>query len=220
MRLIALLLCVSLLACQERGNDQIHRDYAKLRAQLDQEMATSRRLQRYIDQKLGGQPSTLPVETDSTTRALADSTLDASLRDLRSSLSDKLEVFILPRQRNMLRIGDDLLFGPGEYQLSAKGKEAVKTIGAIIQQFPLLEIEVAGHTDDQPVAGIKLRSNWDLSVLRATSVVQGLIDAGVSPMRIRAVGRGPYDPIDTNDREAGRYLNRRTEILLFRDGGS
>ncbi|MEZ4688046.1 MAG: OmpA family protein [Bacteroidia bacterium] len=226
-----LILCVLLVACQGQREDELQRKINRLEAELSQEEHTSRRLQRYIDQQLGGSPAelTLPGPDSAVVASadsalvkeedwsLIDSTLNATLASLKRALDGKLYMYKKAPNTDMLRLGGDMFFEPGEYVLSDKGKNTVAIIGEHLQRHPLLEIEVVGHTDDQPVLGKgPLRDNWDLSAMRATSVVRGLVAAGVPPQNIRATGRGPWQPIDRNDREAGRYLNRRTEIWVKR----
>lgn len=230
MRHILLILCVFLVACQGQQHEELKQKITLLEGKLSQEQKTSRRLQRYIDQQLGGSPAelTLPVldsataTTDSLVQEkndwnLSDSTLNETLLSLKAALDGKLYLYKKTPDTDMLRLGGDMFFNPGEYTLSEKGKKTVAIIGSHLQRHPFLELEVVGHTDDQPVQGKgPLRDNWDLSAMRATSVVRGLVEAGVLPQNVCAVGRGPWQPLDRNDREAGRYLNRRTEICVKR----
>jgi flagellar motor protein MotB len=230
MRHIMLVLCLFLAACQGRQQEALQQKIRLLEGKLSQEYETHRRLQRYIDQQLGGSPAELTFEMQDSLAtdggsgdqqqnewSLSDSTLNATLLALKQALGGKLYMYKKSAGTDMLRLGGDMFFDPGEYILSKKGQNTVAIIGSYLQRHPFLSLEVVGHTDDQPVLGNgPLRDNWDLSALRATSVVRGLVKAGVSPQHVSAVGRGPWQPIDRNDREAGRYLNRRTEIWVKR----
>ena len=78
-----------------------------------------------------------------------------------------------------------------------------------------IEVLVEGNTDDVPITRPNIRNNWDLSALRASSVVQVLQnDYGIAPNRLSAAGRGQYNPVATNDTELGRQRNRRTQIII------
>ena len=78
-----------------------------------------------------------------------------------------------------------------------------------------IDILIEGHTDNKPIKTVQFKDNWDLSVVRATSVVRILTkDYGVNPLQIVPSGRGEYMPVDTNDSTEGRARNRRTEIIM------
>jgi flagellar motor protein MotB len=230
MRHILLILCIFLVACQGQQQEELQQKIRMLEGKLSQEQQTSRRLQRYIDQQLGGSPAELTLPNQDTSSVdssgllqernewnLSDSTLNETLLALKAALGGKLYLYKKTADTDMLRMGGDMFFEPGEYVLSEKGKKTVSIIGSHLQRHPFLELEVVGHTDDQPVQGKgPLRDNWDLSAMRATSVVRGLVAAGIKPQNVSATGRGPWQPLDRNDREAGRYLNRRTEIWVKR----
>ncbi|MFK7969298.1 MAG: flagellar motor protein MotB [Bacteroidia bacterium] len=226
MRILILLCCVTMMACQGKIDTSKDDRIKQLEGELAQQERTSRMLQEYFDKHFGGKAAELPSELgdlpipkpDSAARALADSTYRSGLIRLVNGFGEKVRLDQLSNKGDMILIGDDLLFPPGAYKLTEKGVRTMRLFGKEIQAYPNVEVEVIGHTDDQPVPLNSLYyDNWDLSVLRATAVVRILVDAGVSPKRIRAAGRGPYAPLHRNDREAGRYLNRRTEIVLLRD---
>jgi chemotaxis protein MotB len=119
----------------------------------------------------------------------------------------------------VVSLSDKLLFRPGRTDLSREGRKALLELARALKRNPELSILVEGHTDDQPVVNIKgIEDNWDLSVLRATSVIRLLVAEGeVDPRRFQARGRSYYEPVGSNATPEGRRLNRRTEILLAPD---
>lgn len=114
-------------------------------------------------------------------------------------------------------ISDKMLFNSGQYNLKPQAKEVLSKIATIANDHRDLDILVEGHTDNVPMkAGSFMRDNWDLSALRASSVVRSLqVDYGVNPARLTAGARSQYVPKTTNDTEAGRSQNRRTKIYLL-----
>lgn len=111
---------------------------------------------------------------------------------------------------------DDLLFSSGSAAPDARGVPLLRKIGEVLAIEGKHPITVSGHTDDVPISSGRFRSNWDLSVARASSVVHELQRGKVGGSRITASGRAQLDPITDNDSAAARALNRRVEILLPR----
>lgn len=111
---------------------------------------------------------------------------------------------------------EKLLFASGSINVDPKGREALVEIGKALNKQPTVQMAIEGHTDNIPMKGSEaIKDNWDLSVLRATSIARILIDdAKMSPKRIQAVGRGDTQPIESNETPEGRARNRRTEIIL------
>ncbi len=113
-------------------------------------------------------------------------------------------------------LAEQLLFGSGSIKVDQKGVQAIQQLAGVLKENPDINIVVEGHTDDVPVSrtGPYMKNNWDLSVMRATSIVNILTEAGVSPDNITASGRGEFYPLTSNDDKEGRQKNRRTEIIL------
>ena len=113
-------------------------------------------------------------------------------------------------------LAEQLLFNSGSTVVDPKGVSALKKLAQVLNDNPDVNIVVEGHTDNVPInAGSKyLKDNWDLSVLRATSIVRILVDNGAIPSNITAAGKGEFTPKASNDEAAGRQTNRRTEIIL------
>ena len=113
-------------------------------------------------------------------------------------------------------LAEQLLFKSGSIVVDPKGVAAIKKLAEAIRSSEDIRIMVEGHTDNVPVSKVSqyMKDNWDLSVMRATSIVKILTDAGVDPQQITAAGRGEFAPITSNDLPEGRQINRRTEIIL------
>jgi len=116
----------------------------------------------------------------------------------------------------MISISDKMLFNSGSYRLSNKTNGILQKLADVINSEPSIDVMVEGHTDARTINTAKLADNWDLSVLRATSVVRKLQkDFNVSPEKLIASGRSSYQPITDNDSKESRSKNRRTRIILL-----
>ncbi len=116
----------------------------------------------------------------------------------------------------MISIADNMLFNSGSYRLSSKADTILKKLADIINSEPSLDVMVEGHTDSQTIRTSNISDNWDLSVLRATSVVRKLQEKyNVAPEKLIASGRSSYQPIAENDSRENRSKNRRTKIIIL-----
>ncbi len=114
-----------------------------------------------------------------------------------------------------ISLADNMLYKSGSYEISSRAAETLSKIAKIIKDYKDYDVLIEGNTDDVPIKRENIRNNWDLSTLRASSVVQALQnDYGVDPKRLTAGGRGEYNPIASNDTEAGKQRNRRTQIII------
>ena len=119
-----------------------------------------------------------------------------------------------------ISLADNMLYKSGSYEINDRAEETLSKIAKIIMDYSDYDVLIEGNTDNVPIntsaATMKnIRNNWDLSALRASSVVQYLIDHfGVAPKRLTAGGRGQFNPIASNDTELGRQRNRRTQIII------
>lgn len=113
-----------------------------------------------------------------------------------------------------VEIQSDLLFPSGAAMPTAAALSTVRQLAGILRDVPNA-VRVEGYTDDQPIRTLLFRSNWDLSVARATSVVHELIAQGIAPMRLAAMGYGEYQPVADNATAAGRNINRRVELVIL-----
>lgn len=114
-----------------------------------------------------------------------------------------------------ISLSDNMLFQTGSYEISPRAMSILSKIAKIIKDYNSYDVLVEGNTDNVPISRTNIRNNWDLSALRASSVVQVLQNQfGVDPSRLTAGGRGEYNPVASNDTDAGRQRNRRTEIII------
>lgn len=119
-----------------------------------------------------------------------------------------------------ISLADNMLYKSGSYEINDRAAETLSKIAKIIKDYNDYDVLIEGNTDNVPVntssAAMKnIRNNWDLSCLRASSVVQALINQyGVDPKRLTAGGRGEFNPVTNNDTEVGKQRNRRTQIII------
>lgn len=140
---------------------------------------------------------------------------------LRKQISDALVNFksneltvAIKNGKVYVSLQENLLFPSGSAVVNPKGKEALGTLAAVLNQNPDINVLIEGHTDSIPMKG-KYSDNWELSVERSTAIVRILTDTyKVEPTRVTASGRSKYEPIDDNSTAEGRAKNRRTEIIL------
>lgn len=170
----------------------------KLRAELEKTSERVKKLERELSNK--------------------DSAVQALKEEIAKALSgfDALDIKVENRNGKVyVSLAEKLLFKSGSIAVDPKGKEALVKLAVALNQKADVQVSVEGHTDNKPISSDKIKDNWDLSVLRATSIVRILTEEGkMSGNRITANGRGDTQPIATNDTPEGRALNRRTEIIL------
>ena len=112
-------------------------------------------------------------------------------------------------------MSDKLLFESGSAQVNKQGKEALGKLAEVLKKQNDIDVFIEGHTDNKPIKTVQFKDNWDLSVIRATSVVRILTkDYGVNPLQIVPSGRGEYMPVDSNETAESRAHNSRTEIIM------
>ena len=114
-----------------------------------------------------------------------------------------------------ISLADNMLYKSGSYEINSRAAETLSKIAKIIKDYKDYDVLIEGNTDNVPIKKTNIRNNWDLSTLRASSVVQALQnDYGVDPKRLTAGGRGEYNPVASNDTEVGKQRNRRTQIII------
>jgi len=114
-----------------------------------------------------------------------------------------------------ISLSDNMLYKSGNYEISDKAGETLSKIAKIIKDYGDYDVLIEGNTDNDPISQTNIRNNWDLSVLRGSSVVQALQTTyGIDPKRLTAGGRGEYNPVASNDTPEGKTLNRRTQIII------
>jgi len=114
-----------------------------------------------------------------------------------------------------ISLADNMLYKSGSYEINDRAAETLSKIAKIIKDYKDYDVLIEGNTDDVPISKTNIRNNWDLSCLRASSVVQALqTQYGVDPKRLTAGGRGEYNPIADNSTNLGKQRNRRTQIII------
>ena len=114
-----------------------------------------------------------------------------------------------------ISLADNMLYKSGSYEINSRASETLSKIAKIIKDYKDYDVLIEGNTDNVPISRENIRNNWDLSCLRASSVVQALQNQyGVDPKRLTAGGRGEYNPLADNDTEVGKQRNRRTQIII------
>ena len=114
-----------------------------------------------------------------------------------------------------ISLADNMLYESGTYTINKRASETPSKIAKIIKDYKDYDVLIEGNTDNVPISRENIRNNWDLSCLRASSVVQALQnDYGVDPKRLTAGGRGEYNPLQPNTTEVGKQRNRRTQIII------
>lgn len=153
--------------------------------------------------------------------AAKDSSMNALKKKINDALIgfDKGDLSVETKGGKIyVSISDKLLFKSGSTQVDPKGKDALKKVADVLSKNPDITVDVEGHTDNVPLNGTGvMKDNWDLSVLRATTIVKILVDGNVDPAKIIASGHGEYHPKESNSSSDGRAKNRRTEIILSPD---
>ncbi len=145
------------------------------------------------------------------------------LTALKKKVSDALLGFenqgLTVTQKNgkvYVSLDEKLLFKSGSTAVDPKGVSALRKLSPVLEQNPDINVMIEGHTDDVPVmTGSTFKDNWDLSVLRATSIVRILLEGtSINPQRLTTAGRSQYQPVDPSKTSEARQKNRRTEIIL------
>jgi chemotaxis protein MotB len=114
-----------------------------------------------------------------------------------------------------ISLSDNMLYKSGSYEVSDQAGNTLSKIAKIIKDYSDYDVLIEGNTDNVPIKQTNIRNNWDLSALRASSVVQTLQTTyGVDPKRLTAGGRGEYNPVADNGTDAGKVKNRRTQIII------
>lgn len=147
---------------------------------------------------------------DSMTQRLNDILLDAML----GFNADELSIEII-NGKVYVSMTDKLLFKSGSVTVEKKGKEALELLANVLNNNPDIDVLIEGHTDNVPIKTAVFKDNWDLSAIRATSIVRILTtDYNIEPTRLTAAGRGEFTPRASNETPEGRASNRRTDIIL------
>jgi chemotaxis protein MotB len=114
-----------------------------------------------------------------------------------------------------ISLADNMLYKSASYQISDSASTILSKVAKIINDYSNYDVLVEGNTDNVPISQVNIRNNWDLSCLRASSVVQALQNSyNVDPKRLTVGGRGEFNPVADNGTDYGKTLNRRTQIII------
>ncbi|MBF0598151.1 OmpA/MotB family protein [Faecalibacter rhinopitheci] len=181
--------------CIEGGNKNV--------AELVKEINESNKYIKHLVDTKNKSDSLNMVLTNNLTRSLSrEETKDVDVQVLKGVV--------------YISLSDNMLYKSGSYEISPAAGETLSKIAKIINDYKDYDVLIEGNTDNVPINKTNIRNNWDLSALRASSVVQALQNQfGVDGKRMTAGGRGEYNPLTTNATDAGRSQNRRTQIIIL-----
>ena len=195
------------------------RDYARLQKSLDKSLTasnmTTMNISKLVDQiNESNQYIRHLVEVKSKSDSLNMVLTNNLTRSLSKEELKEVDVQVL-KGVVYISLADNMLYKSGSYEINDRAAETLSKIAKIIMDYSDYDVLVEGNTDNVPISRENIRNNWDLSCLRASSVVQYLQNNyGVDPKRLTAGGRGEYNPLTTNDTEVGKQRNRRTQIII------
>ena len=208
---------------QQRGMQQAlaaaEAKYAKLQESLDKSLTNASQnnisIEKLVDQiNESNQYIRHLVEVKSKSDSLNMVLTNNLTRSLSKEELKEVDVQVL-KGVVYISLADNMLYQSGSYEINSRAAETLSKIAKIIKDYKDYDVLIEGNTDNVPISKPNIRNNWDLSALRASSVVQALQnDYGVDPKRLTAGGRGEYNPIATNDTEVGKQRNRRTQIII------
>ena len=208
---------------QQRGLQQMLKaaedKYDKLQAALDKSLTNASQnnvsIEKLVDQiNESNQYIRHLVEVKSKSDSLNMVLTNNLTRSLTKDEMKEVDVQVL-KGVVYISLADNMLYKSGSYEINARAAQTLSKIAKIIKDYKDYDVLIEGNTDNVPITKTNIRNNWDLSALRASSVVQALQnDYGVDPKRLTAGGRGEYNPVASNDTEAGKQRNRRTQIII------
>ena len=208
---------------QQRGMQQLLKNaedkYAKLQASLDKSLTNASQnnisIEKLVDQiNESNQYIRHLVEVKSKSDSLNMVLTNNLTRSLSQDEMKEVDVQVL-KGVVYISLADNMLYKSGSYEINARAAQTLSKIAKIIKDYKDYDVLIEGNTDNVPIKKTNIRNNWDLSTLRASSVVQALQnDYGVDPKRLTAGGRGEYNPVASNDTEVGKQRNRRTQIII------
>ncbi|WP_459189013.1 OmpA family protein [Parabacteroides sp. APC149_11_2_Y6] len=207
------------LAGLERDTVRLGQNIRNYENMLNANMSEQEKLNALLSQKM--------TELDNRERTINElqdmiNAQNAKVQKLLSSVKEALLGFssdeLTVREKDgkvYVAMSDKLLFESGSANVDKRGKEALAKLAEVLNKQTDIDVYIEGHTDSKPISTARFKDNWDLSVIRATSVVRILTkDYGVNPLQIQPSGRGEFMPVDNNETPEGRSKNRRTEIIM------
>ena len=214
---------IAALEEQQKGMQQAlatsEKKYVKLQESLDKSLTNASQnnisIEKLVDQiNESNQYIRHLVEVKSKSDSLNMVLSNNLTRSLSKEEMKEVDVQVL-KGVVYISLADNMLYKSGSYEINSRAAQTLSKIAKIIKDYKDYDVLIEGNTDNVPISKPNIRNNWDLSALRASSVVQALQnDYGVDPKRLTAGGRGEYNPIGTNDTEVGKQRNRRTQIII------
>ena len=214
---------ISALEEQQRGLQQALKNaeakYSKLQESLEKSLTNASQnnisIEKLVDQiNESNQYIRHLVEVKSKSDSLNMVLTNNLTRSLSNEELKEVDVQVL-KGVVYISLADNMLYKSGSYEINSRAAQTLSKIAKIIKDYKDYDVLIEGNTDNVPIKKTNIRNNWDLSTLRASSVVQALQnDYGVDPKRLTAGGRGEYNPIASNDTEIGKQRNRRTQIII------
>lgn len=204
------------LAEEQQRNKELKEAYAKLQGSYQSNIQQGNvNISKLVDEiNASNKFIKQLVEAKSKSDSLNQALTNKLTRSLTREEMNDVDVQVL-KGVVYISLADNMLYKSGSYEIGDRAGETLSKIAKIIQDYSDYDVLVEGNTDNVPISQKNIRNNWDLSALRASSVVQYLQDHfGVAPKRLTAGGRGEYNPIASNDTELGRQRNRRTQIII------
>lgn len=214
---------IAALEEQQKGMQQLLKTseakYEKLQESLDKSLSNANQnnisIEKLVDQiNESNQYIRHLVEVKSKSDSLNMVLTNNLTRSLSKEEMKEVDVQVL-KGVVYISLADNMLYKSGSYEINSRASQTLSKIAKIIKDYKDYDVLIEGNTDNVPIYRENIRNNWDLSCLRASSVVQALQnDYGVSPKRLTAGGRGEYNPLVSNDTAAGKNRNRRTQIII------
>ena len=207
------------LAAQKAALSEQKRQSEKLQASLDKSLSNASQNNVSIEKLVGqinesNQYIRHLVEVKSKSDSLNMVLTNNLTRSLSKEELKEVDVQVL-KGVVYISLADNMLYKSGSYEINDRAAETLSKIAKIITDYKDYDVLIEGNTDNVPISRQNIRNNWDLSCLRASSVVQELqTKYGVDPKRLTAGGRGEYNPLQPNDTELGKQRNRRTQIII------
>ena len=204
---------------QQKAMDEQKYSYAKLQEALDKSLTNASQnnvsIDKLVDQiNESNQYIRHLVEVKSKSDSLNMVLTNNLTRSLSKEELKEVDVQVL-KGVVYISLADNMLYKSGSYEINDRAAETLSKIAKIITDYKDYDVLIEGNTDNVPISKPNIRNNWDLSCLRASSVVQALqTKYGVDPKRLTAGGRGEYNPLQPNDTELGKQRNRRTQIII------
>lgn len=203
----------------KRNNEELRSSYAALQGSLDKSLTQNSQgninISKLVDEiNASNRFIKQLVQTKSKSDSLNLVLSNNLTRSLNREELKEVDVQVL-KGVVYISLADNMLYKSGSYEVNERAGETLNKIAKIIMDYKDYEVLIEGNTDTDPISRPNIRNNWDLSALRASSVVQVLQSKyGVEPKRLTAAGRGEYNPVTDNNSALGKQRNRRTQIII------